>query len=224
LVKNALTPLLRELSFDLPDLARDLLEQHPKDYLNLFPAAEKPNDPLTNLAEFVSHCFSSDAWALRLRDIWNEPFDLLIGDGGIETAVELIPEWLLAYRDFFKDLSSERRRFVRFALGDALAARIGQGGSITIRRPVSTDVALKVLRHAEPPKAQDLERLLKIIIAAERRSSCVSRPASSTCLRNPPVIQSSSISAGSSCLSMTPIGFALTLVCPAFSLSFARFQ
>jgi hypothetical protein len=167
LVKNALTPLLRELSFDLPDLARDLLEQHPKDYLNLFPAAEKPNDPLTNLAEFVSHCFSSDAWALRLRDIWNEPFDLLIGDGGIETAVELIPEWLLAYRDFFKDLSSERRRFVRFALGDALAARIGQGGSITIRRPVSTDVALKVLRHAEPPKAQDLERLLKIIIAAE---------------------------------------------------------
>jgi len=167
LVEKALSPLLRDISLELPELAQALLEENPKEYLNLFPVAAPQSDTPTNLTEFVRRCFSSDAWALRLRDIWNEPFDLLVGDGGLETAVELVPEWLFAYRDRFRDLASERRRFVRFVLGDALAARIGQGGSITIRRLISTDVALKVLRHAEPPKAQDLEKLLKIIITME---------------------------------------------------------
>ena len=163
LVEKALSPLLREISLELPELARALLEANPKEYLNLFPVAAPKDATPINLTEFVRRCFSSDAWALRLRDIWNEPFDLLIGDGGIETAVELIPEWLFAYRDRFHDLSSERRRFVRFVLGDALDARVGQGRSITIRRPVSIDVALKVLRHDEPPKAQDLAKLLRVL-------------------------------------------------------------
>jgi hypothetical protein len=167
LVEKALSPLLRDISLELPELAQTLMEENPKEYLNLFPVIASLKTTPNNLTEFVRRCFSSDAWALRLRDIWNDPFDLLIGDGGIETTVELVPEWLFAYRGKFKDLASDRRRFVRFVLGDALAARIGQGGSISVQRAVSPDVALKVLRDAEPPKAADLERLLKIVVASE---------------------------------------------------------
>ena len=164
LVEKALTPLLHEISLDLPELARELLEAHPKEYLNLFPIARSDGEEAADLTEFARRCFSANAWALRLRDIWNEPFDLLVGEGEVETVVELVPEWLLAYASQFRELSSERRRFVRYTLGEALSARVGSSQGITVRWQVSAEVALKVLRHAQAPKAQDLERLLKIII------------------------------------------------------------
>ena len=164
LVERALTPLLHDISLELPELARELMEAHPKDYLNLFPLTRSDDEEATNLTEFARRCFSASAWALRLRDIWDEPFDLLVGDGGAETVVELVPEWLLAYAGQFRELSSERRRFVRYTLGEALSARVGPSQGITVRWNVSAEVARKVLLHPQAPKAEDLEKLLKLVI------------------------------------------------------------
>jgi len=167
LVERALIPLLHDVSLELPELAHDLLKGYPKDYLNLFPIAAKGTAEPNDLTEFARRCFSSDAWALRLRDIWNEPFDLLVGDGGVETVVELVPEWLSAYAERFRELSSDRRRFVRYSLGEALSARVGGSRGIAVRWQISSDVAGKVLRHTQAPNAQDVEKLLKLIINAE---------------------------------------------------------
>lgn len=167
LVQNVLIQLLQDVSADLPTLAPGLLDDHPKEYLSLFPAARDKNSDPINLAEFLEQCFSQSVWGLSLRDIWNETFELLIGDTGATTVLELIPEWLLVYRDCFRELSNEGRRFVRFALGDALTARINRGAGVTICRVPSKDVALEVLRNSKPPNEKDLKRLLQLVSDGE---------------------------------------------------------
>ena len=164
LVEKALIPLLQDISLELPEIARELLQQHPKDYLGLFPIAAEGGGETTSLTDFARRCFSGNVWVLRLLDVWGEAFDLLVGDATSDIVVELIPEWLLPYRDRFQNLSGDKRRFVRHALGNALADRVGRGGGVTVQRKVSKDVALTVLRSLEAPAKEDIEKLLELVI------------------------------------------------------------
>ncbi len=165
LVETALIPLLQDLSADLPDLARQLLEDHPREYLSLFPRVDNEADERSanDLTAFVRQRFSRGVWLLRLPDVWGDSFDLLIGHENSTLALELIPEWLTAYRDRFRELSSTDRQFVRYALGEALAARVGRTASLSLARQPSADVALAVLRHPDPPKPHDLSPLLQLV-------------------------------------------------------------
>lgn len=171
LVEKAIIPLLQDVSADLPELARELLDQHPREYLQLFPIASNAEAEPNNLTDFARGCFSASPWVLRLRDLWEDTFDLLIGDATAAVVVELVPVWLLPYRAHFKSLSTENRRFVRYTLGNALSDRVGDGAGVTVRRSVSKDVALTVLRSAEPPRPQDLEKLLRLVIETESAAS-----------------------------------------------------
>jgi hypothetical protein len=165
LVETTLIPLLQNLSTDLPDLAQRLLEDHPREYLSLFPRADDAADkqPISGLTAFVRNRFARGMWLLRLPDLWGEQVDVLVGDESTTLALEMIPEWLSEYRDRFHELSNPQRRFVRYALGDALAARVGRMESLSLSRQPSTDVALAVLRHSDPPKSRDLLHLLQIV-------------------------------------------------------------
>jgi len=169
LVGHALIPLLQDLSTELPDLAARLLADHPREYLSLFPRV--PDDagkqPTSGLTAFVRQEFSKGLWLLRLPDLWGDPFDILVGDDSNTLALEMIPDWLGEYASRFRELSTPQRRFVRFALGDAVAARVGRHGALSIGRAVAADVALHVLRHADPPRNADLLPLLKAVDKAE---------------------------------------------------------
>jgi hypothetical protein len=116
-----------------------------------------------DLTAFVRQRFSRDVWLLRLPDVWGHSFDLLTGNENSTLAFELIPEWLTAYRDRFRELSSPDRRFVRYALGEALAARVGRTASLSLAGQPSADLALAVLRHPDPPKPRDLSHLLRLV-------------------------------------------------------------
>ena len=163
LVEKALVPLLQDLSLELPDLARGLLENHPQEYLSLFPriAAEKDKESDSGLTGFVSQHFGRGMWFLRLPDLWGERFDIFVGEDKGGLCIEMIADWLGEYRDRFRQVSTPQRRFVRFALGDALATRVAKTGAIKIVRQASSDVALCVLRHPEQPNARDLTRLVQ---------------------------------------------------------------
>ncbi len=171
LVEKAIIPLLQDVSADLPELARELLDQHPREYLQLFPIASNAEGEPKNLTDFARRCFSAKPWMLYLRDLWEDAFDLLVGDPTAEVVVELVPLWLLPYRDHFQSLSTEKRRFVRYTLGNALSDRVGDGAGVTVRRSVSRDVALTVLRSAEAPRHPDLERLLRLVIETQSAAS-----------------------------------------------------
>lgn len=165
LAERVLIPILQDLSGELPNLARNLLEAHPRDYLALFPTVgnqgnEKAAEDLTS---FVRQRFSDAVWILRLPDIWGEQFDLLVGDEHGTCVLEMVRESLLEYRDRFRALASPTRRFIRHVLGEAVAARVGRDGAVTVRRQASADVGQAVLRHAEPPRSRDLEDLLRLV-------------------------------------------------------------
>ncbi len=163
LVEKALLPLLRDLSIDLLDLAKDLLNTHPREYLSLLPviATEKQNESESSLTAFVRQQFANGDWALRLPDLWNNPIEILVGDNSHPLSLEMIPDWLSEYKTLFNDLSTQNRRFLRFALGDVLAARVSKGRGVTIVRQFSPDVALRVLHDEQPPRPADLTRLVK---------------------------------------------------------------
>ena len=171
LVEKAIIPLLQDVSADLPELARELLDHHPREYLQLFPIASNAEAEPKNLTDFARRCFSASPWVLRLRDLWEDTFDLLIGDATAAVMVELVPVWLLPYRDHFQSLSTEKRRFVRYTLGNALSERVGDGAGVTILRSISKDVALTVLRSDEAPRHQDLEKLLRLVIETQSAAS-----------------------------------------------------
>jgi len=159
LVEKGVVPLLREASLDMLDLVPKLIEDDPKEYLALFPLAGENKDP-QSLAQHLQACFSDEPWCLRLHDLWGETIELLIGGENGTISLDMIPDWLAAYRDRFHSLSCEQRRFIRWSLGDALRARLGSQACITVQREVSADVAKRVLGHEEAPNPRDLEKLI----------------------------------------------------------------
>ena len=57
----------------------------------------------------MCRCFSADLWELSLRDVWGESFGVLMGDVAEPMSLEAVPEWLMTYRERFRDLSHPQR-------------------------------------------------------------------------------------------------------------------
>lgn len=163
LIKGVLVPLLQDLTLDLPERARDLLQQDPNAYLSLFPSIAKstPVEADETPAGCFAQAFGNGDWRLRLPDLWGACIDLLAKDQSCPMQIELIPEWLARYQDRFRGLSSDKRRFFPWRLGNALAARIDQSGPIAIAREPAADVIRSILCNDAPPDPKDLTKLVR---------------------------------------------------------------
>jgi len=170
LVKKGLVDAFsNHITEQLPTIASDLLEKDPKIYLALFPIKPKfVNDRPSNLTEYFYTCFSKTDWWLTIKDIWGDEIQLIVSASPsvTETKLEMIPEWLIEYKRFFKRLSDENRRFISFALGDAIRERLADNS--WIKRDISSEIAECVLKAAEPPKLKDLTELLNRILRTEK--------------------------------------------------------
>ena len=162
LVEQLLTPLLRDASMVVIVNAPLLIEQEPKKYLSLFPAAGSAPGAAACLADVVCASFCNKLWLLKLYDIWKEPFDVWVGPGGSELKLEKVPEWLGRHKAAFQSLTTESRRFVAWNVGDAVAERLGEGGNVEVKK-TSEDVADCVLLADQPPQPRDVLPLLKLL-------------------------------------------------------------
>lgn len=161
LVEKVLVPLLDECSRDFAERIPDLIKNHPKLYLSLFPRAPGKEEDDRNLADYFRQCFAARSPKLRLFDIWDNPIDWQIGDDAVTPTIEMVPEWLLKYRNRFTSLNSDCRRFLTWTVGDALRARFADSARSTIRREVCEDILDAILRHDDPPEPEDLQKLLE---------------------------------------------------------------
>lgn len=165
IAERILMPALRDVSLDLPELAPALLNDNPRAYLALFPKADTGEAHLpASLAQHVSRMFGSERWLLRVADVWGDRFDVSVGDERGSLDLESVPEWLLAYRERFRHLSTRDRRFIQRRLGDALAERLGKSPGVTLRRSSAPDALLAVLLHETPPSVGDITKLLRPIV------------------------------------------------------------
>ena len=162
LVEQLLVPLLREASATVIDNAPQLIEQEPKKYLSLFPTAGSGVEAAACLADVVRASFCRDLWLLKLYDVWKEPFDVWVGPGGSELQLEKVPEWLVRYKAAFQVLTNESRRFVAWNVGDAVGERLGDDGTVEVRR-TGADVADRVLLAEQLIQPRDLLPLLKLL-------------------------------------------------------------
>ena len=162
LVEQLLTPLLRDVSTEVIVNAPQLIEQDPKQYLSLFPAAGSAGGAAACLADVVRASFCNDLWLLKLYDIWKKPFDVWVGPGGSELALEKVPEWLGRYKAAFQSLTTESRRFIAWNVGDAVGERLGESGNVPVRK-TGKDVADCVLLADQPPQPRDVLPLLKLL-------------------------------------------------------------
>lgn len=163
-VERVLVPLLVDSSVELPDRIPKLIAEHPKAYLSLFPSSSDGAGSDSSLAAHFCQRFAEQPWTLRLFDIWDNranPVEWLVGDEDTSPTIEMVPEWLLKYRDRLTVLSSSRRRFVRWSVGDALRERVPNASHGKIRREIAADVARAVLKHDAPPESSDLKALLE---------------------------------------------------------------
>ena len=119
-----------------------------------------PGEAATCLADVVRASFGSDLWLLKLYDLWKEPFDLLLGRGGSQVQLERVPERLARYKEAFRVLSTDSRRFIAWNLADALSERLAEGEGVEVTK-IGADVADHVLTADHAPEARDLEYLLR---------------------------------------------------------------
>jgi hypothetical protein len=170
LVERLLVPLLRDASTIMMYSAPQLIEQEPKKYLSLFPSARDATRPASCLADIVQASFSEEQWLLKLYDVWTTPFDVEVGPGSAKLRIEKVPEWLGRYKEAFRELSSDVRRFVAWNVGDAVDARLGDGGNVEVRK-TGADVPDHVLLANQCPKPKDLQPLLKLLGEAQLGAS-----------------------------------------------------
>ena len=165
IVESILVPALRDVSLDLPELAPALLNDNPREYLALFPKADiGATDCPASLSQHMSRTFGSDVWRVRVADVWGVPFDVWVGDDAGLLVLESVPDWLFAYRDRFRHLSTPGRRFIRRRLGDALADRLGKPAGVKLLRTPAQDALLAVLLHELPPSVEDITELLRAVV------------------------------------------------------------
>jgi hypothetical protein len=160
LVDKVLVPLLDEASWDFPELLPDLIKDHPKEYLSLFPQAPQKDGDYRNLADHFRDRFAARSPVVVLFDIWGKPVEWQVGESGLLT-IDMIPEWLLGYRETFASLSVDSRRFVTWRVGEALRERFPDRGQTRIRRDVEHDVLDTILRSSDAPHPGDLQKLLE---------------------------------------------------------------
>ena len=73
-----------------------------------------------------------------------------------------MPEWLVRYKAAFQVLTNESRRFVAWNVGDAVGERLGEDGTVKVRR-TGADVADHVLLAEQLIQPKDLLPLLKLL-------------------------------------------------------------
>ena len=158
LVEHALVPLLRDA--DLNELIPEFLTNYPKEVLALIPEAQE-NAKDQNLGDYFKRVFHEGPWELRLKDLWDISFSLLVNDPETTTVLEMIPEWFARYRDKCAVYSSSRRRFVTWRLGEVLRDRLATTKGVIVRREIQEDIVLCVLTAEAPPSPEHLKRLLE---------------------------------------------------------------
>ena len=144
---------------DFNKLIPEFLANHPKEVLALIPEAQE-DEKDQNLGDYVKRLFHQGLWELRLKDLWNVDFTVLVNDPDTATDLDMIPEWCAAYRDRFVMYSSARRKFVTWKLGEVLRDRLTTTGGVTVRRDLQEDVIHSVLAAERAPIGEDLKRLL----------------------------------------------------------------
>lgn len=151
LAREALVPLFCEKSIEIPEVAESILSNDPKAYLSLFPCKGR-NKEAKNLSDYAQTCFQTteELWFIRVPDLWGNDID--IWKGSQEFTIEKVPEWLFKYKECFKHLSSDNRRFVTESLGRALADR-------SEVQEFSLDIIEAVLRDKDAIEVNDLDRL-----------------------------------------------------------------
>ncbi len=163
LVEKVLVPLLVDSSADLPELIPNLITDHPKLYLSLFPRLSGGTALDSPLSEHFRQHFADQPCRLLLFDIWDDrdnPIEWLVKDEESSLSIEMIPEALLNYRDQFNTLSNDTRRFVKWSVGDALWKRISTSDQSKIRREPGIDVVHAILSSSAEPQPADIKDLL----------------------------------------------------------------
>lgn len=161
LIKNILVPMMRDISIELTDLVPDLVRQNPQDYLNLFPTSLQSAVEPESISQYLQQTFSEDIWCLKCYDIWDDEFDLWIGGDQEEVQIEMIVEDLIKYRDCFRYLTSENRKFIPWKLGYALRNRLGETSGILVQIDESADITKAILAWKDPPDAKDLSSIIQ---------------------------------------------------------------
>jgi hypothetical protein len=152
LVEYGLAELFSEISLDIPKKAKDLLNEDPKAYLSLFP--DKPSGKQSeNLSQFFEQSFSAKEWYLSIPDIWGDKVEIFRGEDVL--TIERIPEWLLEYKNDYRYLSTEQRKFVTWNIGGALKDK----GLKVI--DYNSDIAFSVLKNGKVSIPRDIELLWK---------------------------------------------------------------
>lgn len=159
LIEHGLAPLLAELSLDLAEQVKDLIDSDPERYLSLLPSRPAGAKQAPSLAEHLRHCFHEQEALVTVFDLWGEPLELVLGGTQSDVVLEVVPEWLAPYKKEFRSLSSERHRFIPGRLGQALD-KVLPG---SVKKTPSPETAARILRAEHPPKEQDLVRLLKLL-------------------------------------------------------------
>jgi len=151
LVRETLVPLFCKISTRIFDVAKGIINGDPRAYLSLFPGKPKTREA-QNLSDYTQLIFqiTTDPWYISVPDLWGTDIEIL--KGSQEFTIERVPEWLFKYRQCFKHLSSDSRKFVTESLGRALADRSNV-------QEYSPDLIEEVLRDKDAIDVNDLDRL-----------------------------------------------------------------
>jgi hypothetical protein len=161
LIKSVLVPMFRNISIELTELVPNLIKQNPQDYLNLFPTSLRSSFEPESISQYFQQTFSEDIWCLKCYDIWDDEFDLWIGGNQEEIQIEMIVEDLIKYRDCFRYLTSENRKFIPWKLGHALRSRLGETSGILVQIDENVDITKAILAWKDPPDAKDLSWIIQ---------------------------------------------------------------
>lgn len=156
LIEHGLTPLLTELSLDLAEKLKPLIQSEPARYLSLIPSR---SSHAQTLAAHLCRCFHEDEALVTVFDLWGEPLELFLGSEQGLPLLEQVPEWLVPYSEEFRPISSDQRRYVPYKLGQALS-QVLDG---VIKRGPLPETASQVLRADKAPKERDLVPLLRAL-------------------------------------------------------------
>lgn len=159
LATDALLPVLVDATADLSDLVPEMITTAPDVYLRMFPSATTKQDP--PLTALVKDAFLDESWVLKIPDMWGDQVELIVSQGPTDIILECIPKWLHRYKDTFRHLASDKRRFIGQELGNVLNRRLADGQSIVVRLRFEPDVAAAILNAPNAPEKDDLEKLLE---------------------------------------------------------------
>ena len=165
LVERLLVPLLRDASTMVLDNAPQLIEQEPKKYLSLLPYRPKVRRP----GPIVSHRRCTRRLLGRTSGSLNSTTSgryrsfFEVGPGQRHIAArESAGVARTVQGELSETLTTDARRFVAWTVGGAVDERLGYGGNVAVKK-TGADVPDRVLLAGQSPRAEDLQRLLKLL-------------------------------------------------------------